>query len=329
MKRFLFPLVASVSALSAHDDWSLNSHLFFNGEFVYIRRSELNGHNIVSDSNKTQSTCPNSCPDYQRLNTKKIVQDEFWFEPGYRIGLIALFDKKNSVEGGFMILDEWKGKKSVQGTQSLSFPFDDSTFTQDFVNANIADAYYESLMWTAEANYWRFVTPRRVNYFSVAWLIGLRFFEIDESFRLSFFTDLEKGSYDVHTKSYLSAAQVGGNFQINPSRRFTIDLTAKVGGGINYGKNQVFLGDQNNTVTIYNFETRGTAGAFVTNVEASLGYQIGQHLNIHTGYEFIYLSGTTLAPNQLDKSSNPSRKKFNSDGKTIFHGLFAGIMIGF
>src|SRR6267154_2065609 len=96
------------------------------------------------------------------------------------ISLTSMADASNGFEWNFLYIQPWHGDKKVKGDQSLSFPFSRASFTRDFHNASVANAEYESHFWDLEFNYWRYFTPRRVEYFSLSGLAGLRYFHWDE-----------------------------------------------------------------------------------------------------------------------------------------------------
>jgi hypothetical protein len=54
------------------------------------------------------------------------------------------------------------------------------------------------------------------------------------------------------------------------------------------------------------------------------------HLNIHGGYQMLFLTGLSLAPEQISGGVGVNAgKKDYTHGNAIIHGLFAGIGVSF
>ena len=155
-------LVATTS-LSAHDDLGVGYHWSILTEFVYMRRTELHSRTLV-DRYDPGKGCP--CDERRVLTSKNLLHD-FSFEPGYRVGLAYQPNSRWSLEGSFLYLNEWQGHDKKHGNASLSFPFYNYTSTVDYRNADEADAIYKSHFYSAEVNFWRDVTPRKVQTFSL------------------------------------------------------------------------------------------------------------------------------------------------------------------
>lgn len=324
---YLFCLLAS--QLSAHDDWSLNNHWNVTADFVYLKRNELHRKDVVYNSKKAVDLVCHPCEDFSVLDTKKVMQD-FDFEPGYRLTLSYTSNQRSTIEATFMTTDHWEGEKTVIGSQSLSFPFNNSNYTKDFNMADKAMAEYKSQFYNGELNFWRHFTPRRGDYFSVSGIFGLRYLQLDEKFALTFTKGTDVSSYDIHTWNYMGGAQIGLNLQVIPMRWFAWEITGKVGEFLNHSKQHTFLGDDNNTLTLRKFRKLHFEGTFFADVEALITFQWTANVNFHAGYKVIYLNGVALAPNQIDKgTSHDSGKRVNDGGIIYIHGIVAGINLGF
>lgn len=330
----------SATLFADQDDWSLNNHFSLTGEFVYMRRQVTHDHEIVRDSNKTICMCPN----FRVLGTEKLVQ-KFGFEPGYRVGAAFMKDQNSTLEATYLFISEWHADKDIHGSNSLNFPFDNSNYTHDFKNASTAVGKYDSRFYNVEINYWRHVTPRRANYFSISWILGARYINLRERFGLAYTRGTNTSDYDINTKNQLWGGQAGGNVQINPIRKLSWDITMKIAGFYNFMTESTFLGDLNNTVVLRNFKAHKGSGTFLSDIAASLTYQCFKHLNVHIGYQFMYLSGLALAPEQMQKrtveehhhddgdNDRDDRKRMEQhlydDGDIIIQGVFVGLTLSF
>lgn len=303
-------------------------HLSLTGDFVYMRRTQIHDRSLVEDSNKFQ--CPNRCPNYAVLSTEDLVH-AFEFEPGYRVGFMLFPAGRNSLEGSFLYLKPWHGSKTKHGDQSLSFPFQKSNYSQDFTDASEAHAEYESHFWDAELNYWRnFGALRDTHYFALSGIAGLRYFRLDERFRLTMIKPPDSSSYHIRTENQLSSAQLGLDFQMNPTRWLSWEAFAKVGLAANYTKQHQFLGDVDNTVALRNTGDMDWQMTFFTDVMAEIVFRFLKYFQLHGGYQMMYFSGLALAPEQVSKGvGKHAGKEDYTDGTAIIHGLFAGLTISF
>ncbi len=306
------------------ENYHFNHHWSVLGEFVYMRRSEIHNHTIVKDANKTQ--CDNRCPNFEVMNSKQLVND-FEYEPGYRVGLSYMPNPRLSLEGNFLWVSEWTARKVDHGDQSLSFPFKNVDFVQDFANASEAIGVYKSNFWDAELNYWDHFTPRNVDYFALSGIAGLRYFHLYETFQITMVKPPDRSTYHLHTKNHIGAIQVGLDLQVNPMRWLTWDVLAKVGFMVDWTKTNSVVRDSNNQVKLSEGEKHKTQVGVFADVAAQIGFNLASWLNIHLGYDMIFFSGLALAPEQINKKSNTT--KHRTDGTAIIHGLYTGFTVSF
>jgi hypothetical protein len=313
--------------LIANDNYSLNDHWELLGDFVFMRRSDIHNKTVVKDSDKFQ--CSGQCPNFTVIDNSHLVND-FTFEPGYRVGLAYIADQWNGFEMNFLYIQPWHGDKKVRGDESLSFPFSHADFTRDFQNASVAIAKYESHFWDLEFNYWCYFTPRRVDYFSLSGLAGLRYFHWDESFALKMFNPPDHSSYNVGTENRIFGVQLGLDFQMNPVRWLSWEFFAKVGGMVNHSEQKTFLGDLDNTIKLHDFEKQKRELGIFTDVAAEFTIHCNRYLHFHAGYQVMFFSGLALAPEQVSKrTSKHAGDRVYDDGTAIIHGMFAGVILSF
>jgi hypothetical protein len=313
--------------LSANDRYSLNNHWELVGDFVYMRRSDIHKKKLVKDANKTQ--CPSQCPNFTVLGTKRLVH-EFDFEPGYRVGLTWMPDARMGFEWNFLYIQPWHAEKKVHRNQSLSVPFSHTSYTRDFHGASEAIAKYNSHFWDLEWDYWCYMSPRRVDYFSISGLAGLRYFHWDEDFKLQMVNPPDKSNYNIHTHNRIFGVQFGLDLQWNPDHWISWEFFAKVGGMVDHSQQKTFLGDFNNTVTLRDFERQKREVGIFTDVAAEFALHCNSHLNFHFGYQMMFFSGLTLAPEQISyRTSKHAGERDYDHGNAIIHGMYAGVIFGF
>jgi hypothetical protein len=322
--------LASMSGLiplSANDRYSLNNHWELLGDFVYMRRADIHKKKLVKDGNKFQ--CHGQCPDFTVINTANLVNN-FDFEPGYRVGLTWTADARMGFEWNFLYIQPWHAEKKVYGNRSLSFPFSHASYTQDFQGASEAIAKYNSHFWDLEFDYWCYMSPPRIDYFSMSGLVGLRYFHWDEGFKLQMFNPPDKSDYNIHTQNRVFGVQFGLDIQWNPDHWISWEFCAKVGGMIDHSEQKTFLGDLNNKVTLRDFDKQKREMGIFTDVAAEFAFHCNSHLNFHFGYQMMFFSGLTLAPEQISYRTNTRTGRRNYDhGTAIIHGMYAGVIFGF
>jgi hypothetical protein len=319
--------ICECTPLIGLDNYSMDNHWELLGDFVFMRRTDIHNKKLVKDENKHQ--CANQCPNFTVIDNAKLVND-FDFAPGYRVGLTYIVDMNMGFEWNFLYLQPWHGEKKVRGDQSLSFPFSHSDYTRDFHDASVAIAEYESHFWDLEFNYWCYFTPRRVDFFALSGLIGLRYFHWDEGFELKMFNPPDKSSYDIQTENRIFGLQFGLDFQMNPVRWLSWGFSAKVGGMVDHSEQDTFLGDLDNKITLRDFEKQKREVGIYTDVAADFAIHCNKNFNFHAGYQMMFFSGLTLAPEQISKRTGKNAGKKDYDhGTAIIHGMFAGVVFAF
>lgn len=321
-KHFLWFMPLSVVAAPMPPEE--NTWVFL-GEFIFFRRTDIHNHKLVLNSEKV--TC-NVCNDFSVLDARQLME-EFHYEPGYRVGVSFNRAKSWTLEATYFTLAEWEGQRSVSGNGTLSFPFSDSNYTQDYTQADHARGEYESRFYNAEFNYWKHATPRDENYASLAWMLGLRYAYLPETFNLIFHKGEDRSNYKIKTQNFMGGVQAGVDIQWMPTTRLSWDLVAKIGEMLNLARDKVFLGDQNNTVTLRRFKKHEYNGTFFVDLAVTLGYTFPSWMNTHVGYQMIYLTGLALAPEQVDKRAGGHAGRLLVNGEAIIHGLYAGLLFSF
>jgi|GEM_PF-2441361 len=331
----------------AHDDWSLNNQVVITGEVVYMKRNPLGtNHTIVQETPCPQPPEPPCiCPPCEEpkpapppikdlVGTRNLLKKTD-FEVGYRLGILYSPSQCRSVEASYLNVDEWHSEITKCGDCcNLRFPFCPSNCNCNFINAQMANLHFSSNFQTAEANYWEHVTPRRCNYFSYSWIAGFRYIDLDESLNIAFMRAGDRSTYSIKTSNDLYGGQFGLNIQVNPYPRWSWDFTLKGGIFANDAHQRTFLGDFNNRVALRDYGKSKTVAAYMGDGSVTLTAQLWNHLNIHIGYEGIYLANLSLATEQLDKRCavsccEESKQKMNTKGDAFIQGGFAGIGIGF
>lgn len=341
-----------VGNVYGNDDWSMNNRFTITGEYVYMKRNPLGrSHTIVQEVACPQITVPCICPPCEEpkpvppikdvLNTRQVIK-ETKFQSGYRVGFFLTPSVCRSLEASYMKISDWHAEITRCGDCcNLRFPFCPSTCICNFVDAQQACVQFNSHFKTLEVNYWEHVTPRRCNYFSYSWLLGFRYFDFDEMLNISFTRGASRSSYDIKTDNDLYGGQVGINLQVNPYPLVSWDFTLK--GGIlgNGVRQKTCLGDFNNRISVRDFDREKTVASYMGDGAVTFTAQIMCHLNLHIGYEGIYIANLALATDQLDKKLDrrilsddccckmSKEKSLNTRGRVFIQGGFVGAGLSF
>jgi hypothetical protein len=331
MKHKIIPLGLFLTAsLYAADDWSLNNHWTFYGDFVYMERGELHGKTLVREK-KYSETFDNFYTE-PKLGTRNLLHAFDW-EPGFRVGAIYK-QRRCSIEGSYLFLNEWHSKIKVSGHPlKLSYPFKKDGNPAMLLAFSLADeawGEYKSQFWTADLNYWRHVTPRRVDYFSFSWLAGVRYVQLDEKSHVTFKKILldQKSIYAIESRNYLPGPQVGLNIQVNPYRQWSWDFTGKIGGLVDYQQQTASV--KNDANKFRGGKTHDFSIALFIDLSAMLSWNFWKHASLHAGYEMFYISGVALAPERFKRTtSNHAIKETKAIGEVLIDGAFAGLALSF
>lgn len=327
-KRYLLFCFSAATLASSLNGYycvqSLSDSIFISADWMYLRRSKIQEHNLVVNNSILDA---NGNPE-DVLRTQDLCHDWNW-KTGLYGNITYVSDACSSLEALYYYVFPWHGRRVAGGFADLSFPFEDSTFTNDFNNANFVEARYRSQLQNGEFNYWRHLTPRRINYFSASWICGFRFLYVNEHFSLAFTQGTDTSDYRIHTKNYLYGAQLGFVFECNPSSRWTWAIIIKGAGFLNDARSFVFLGDQNNTLVLRDFEKKKYQAAFLIEGMATLMYQWCDHFNIHIKYQAFQATGLALAPEQRDKDSHTTHRHIDVRGDIVLDGFSAGITYSF
>jgi hypothetical protein len=134
-----------------------------------------------------------------------------------------------------------------------------------------------------------------------SYLAGVRWINADEEFTFGAIGDQQLAIYDVKTQNDLLGVQVG--LELTEQHcRWNWGATAKLGGYVNFVEQQTtydaILGGA--TVVARNEIATDEQLTLGVDVQIKASYQIRPNLALRVGYEFTYLQGMALAPQQVE-----------------------------
>jgi hypothetical protein len=290
---------------------------------MYLRRSDFPERTIAVNTAVLEAN-----GDFEHVLKSQNLSNQWDWKTGLYGNITYVSDHCASLEALYYYVFPWHGRGVTGGNASLAFPFKDTSFTTDYNTASFVEAKYTSQFQNGEFNYWGHLTPRRINYFSVSWILGGRFIYLKEELNIAYTSGTDISDYRIKTVNLLYGAQGGIVVEVNPGPRWTWTVQMKGAAFLNDASNHVFLGDQNNTLVLRDFTKKRWQGSYVLEGIGSLTYQWAEHLNIHINYQGTLATGFALAPKQLEKDTGRKRN-INVSSNVVLDGFSAGLTFSF
>lgn len=200
--------------------------------------------------------------------------------------------------------------------------------------SDLQSARYTSKFDNFEVNFrQRWVAPS--SRYQGSWLIGVRYFKLDEQFSLFTQSTINQGAafYDTDVFNSLTGLQVGGDiwFCLLPGLR--LGGEAKVGVYGNHSGQNSSIGATSLPVP---FQENGESDdvAFVADVTPMLTYRINYQWTAKVGYHFLFVDGVSLASENFNPTPPaiffpaPGVNRtvsINDNGQVFYHGFMAGL----
>ena len=219
--------------------------------------------------------------------------------------------------------DDWTSATTFQGQLSLPGALGAAA---GFNLVGQLDTQYSSQLHNVEINRVFGSLP-----FSV--LAGFRYVELDEQF--SFAASLNapgnvvSGRYDIDAVNRLYGAQIGTRLT-HRWERWGFDFTAKAGVFANDAdqSSNIVVAINNASASLPPGTGSTTDVAFVGDINLSGAYRLLDNVWLRGGYNFMWIEGIALGPDQLDFTLSPtSRNGLNNDGGVYLHGANAGVEV--
>ena len=249
---------------------------------------------------------------------------------GWELGYLGVWNMFADLEEG--------GRKDINGGDPLSFLVD------GFDGRSLARATYSSTLNTAEANFlWRrchrgfsrhsaYPWERCGNYRrgTVDWLAGFRWAGLDEAASLQLSGGRFPGpsSYNVRSSTNFFGAQIGGRGRMEWDR-WAVDGWAKAalaGSAMSQSADPIVaVNVPEPPIRSGRGATEGGVG-FIGDLNVNLSYRLSDTWRLRTGYNFLWLTGVALAPNQFDFGGTSTAGTGLNGGAGVFlHGANLGL----
>ena len=325
--------------------WCAPRWFDFHAEGVALSREDVSRTvNFMSDAPAGMA------PPVIVLSTDQMEFDE---EYGFRASAAFQFLPGGAFEVSYLGQLNWQDTVSVvppeplidpdslysafsnYGTNPPPMPPDRGGFT-DTDSAEWADINYSSSIDTIEVNYRkRFILPNCR--FQGSWIMGVRYFKLDEQFLHRIVVNYTGGggpvtgfmNYGVATSNSMTGFQVGGDGWA------TLIPGVRMGGDVKIG----LFGNNSSQHTTINAltlpgtitETFGTQGvSFIAEGNATVLWKINQNWTFRAGYMGLFADGVALAPENVNFTppfgGGAARTPFvNNNGDVFVHGGTAGL----
>jgi hypothetical protein len=298
-----------------------NDHLDASVDALLVQRKGIRKKTLALDLSKAS---PCNCKDGTVITSTELM-NRFRWEPGVKGTICYTPSVLRSVEFSVAWVAEWHASLVRCGDNTMRFPFTTTDYTQDYNFAWRAKATYASQLWDFEGNYWRHITPRGENYYSVSAIAGLRGIYLGEHSRLQYTTPPDTSDFSAHSKNRLFGFQGGLCIQMNPGAHdlWSFELIPKVGLLTNWINASSWLGDVNNTVVVRTTEKTKIRESYLLDGDLRLSYH-PRHGLAHIGYRMIGIWNVSLAPNQLSRHIEYDKASEVRNWRAFYHIIYLG-----
>lgn len=313
-----------------------HNHFAAEIDYILIRRANSHNKHLVAAAGGPVTVHPSFEPPEcakergkAMIETKDLIHD-MHFNSGIS-GAIKVFPSIWSTwEARYTGGLAWKGQKTRNCLENLDIDGDYAMHAFDYRFASRVKSTYRSKMYTLELNYWNHVTPRYTDHFSVSWMAGLRYFDIDEKIKMYFtktFPRLATSRYRTRTDNTAFGLQIGGSFEYNPYHFLTWGFVGKIGGLFNRDKQKTLMLDRNNTVVFRDIDRSGSNFAYMGQFFPFIELRPSKHFFVEINYQVLYVGNFATADRNV--RFHGSGSVLDHEGHIIYHGLTGGVQFNF
>jgi len=259
---------------------------------------------------------------------------DFDYEWGPRLIFGCCLDCNRRIEFVYYGLHHWDAPLSMTsneaiGEGNMTFPIGDN-IVDDYDGADFVSMNYASELHNFEANY----IINRCG--CIDPLIGFRYMNVNE--RFNYFTldyetepvdidDYNTSSFRIDTDNHLVGFQLGGLIDRPIMDCLCLNFGATAGLYVNFANQSTWMGDDDNTEVLRDFNEEVGELAFIGDLKLGLTYQMTSCISATAGYQVMWVEGVALAPEQVSYESLPtSGKRVNHDGSLFYDGGYARLL---
>ncbi|MEQ8847360.1 hypothetical protein [Botrimarina sp.] len=139
------------------------------------------------------------------------------------------------------------------------------------------------------------------------------------------YSDTPDGAYRLHTTNDLYGLQLGAGVSYQTDR-WSVTLSTKQGFYINDARSRrqlTFTDDNDADENNFNLDLHENGVSYIGTGSIVARYHLRQNLSLRAGWEFMYITGLALAPNEAN--FNPAvGQQLHLVGDVLYHGVNAG-----
>ena len=216
----------------------------------------------------------------------------------------------------------WQAEKKSYCLQDIDIDIDEK-FPINYHLASSIKAAYNSKLNTYELNYWHHITPKYINPFSISYIAGLLYIDIDEKLKVYFTRSInflfQTNAYRVHVENRSFGLQIGGDLEYNPYPWLTWGLIVKTGALLNRDAQHTLMLDKRNTSTVQDF-------AYMVQLHPFIELHPIKHLLLLVTYQMFYVGGIATADRTLSFHDNTI---LDHNGHITYSGITGAIQFNF
>jgi hypothetical protein len=152
---------------------------------------------------------------------------------------------------------------------------------------------------------------------------GFRWIELKDEMFYKLNGNVATGDYEYNNRLY--GGQLGASFNAAPTgRRIIANIEGKAGAYGNVADGGIFEYSGNNFIGSFNDSS--TTLAFAGELGFNLGYRLGEHVILRSGYQLLWLGDVCLAGDAGARSLlNPSLLRSNEYSDLFYQGVTGGV----
>jgi len=250
------------------------------------------------------------------------------------------------IEGVYFFVSEWDKGREIRntapndagGTGNLFSPFtnfgDPPLIGLDY--NNFAGIRYASSLDNVELNVRR-ALPIRPGRLAASILVGVRYMDLPEQFQYRTESSLPapNGAINevrVDTDNALLGPQIGAMLEFYAENRWWINFEIKGAVCNNRAGQGTFYRYTEPLIPTFTFEDsrKEDVTAFVGDLSLTFVYRWSPFFTTRLGYQAIWLDGLALAAENFNRDINiltQGPAQLQAEGRAVYHGPFAGIML--
>lgn len=310
-----------------------HNHFAIELDYVLMRRSNSMNKHLVSAAGgpltiPVELEPPECAKEAGKvlLNSRDLIHN-MHYNSGFSAAIKIFPSIYSTWEARYLGGLAWEGKRVRNCPENLNLDGSLAFQTVDYNFASHVKTIYLSKMFTPELNYWRHVTPRYTDHFSVSWMIGLRYFDIGEKIKLYFTKPPQTSRFRTRVEDRSFGLQIGGDIEYNPYHFLTWGLVAKVGGLYNRNKQKTLMLDDDNTMVILDHHRSGSSFAYVAQAYPFIELRPSKFFFFHFNYQVLYIGNIATASSNL--KFHGTKSILNHGGHILYHGATGGIQFNF